>query len=53
MLSRMDKPLILDIGCGSGISTLELARRSQGEINRKKRNLGYDYLPRIETPYGS
>ncbi len=29
---RMDKPRILDIGCGSGISTLELARLGQGEI---------------------
>jgi len=28
----MDKPRILDIGCGSGISTLELARLSQGGI---------------------
>jgi len=32
MLPQMDKPRILDIGCGSGISTLELARLSQGEI---------------------
>jgi len=28
----MDKPRILDIGCGSGVSTLELARLSRGEI---------------------
>jgi ubiquinone/menaquinone biosynthesis C-methylase UbiE len=32
MLPQMDKPRILDIGCGSGIPTLELARLSQGEI---------------------
>ena len=32
MLPQMDKPLILDIGCGSGIPTLELARLSQGEV---------------------
>ena len=31
MLSQMDKPRILDIGCGSGAPTLELARLSQGE----------------------
>ena len=28
----MDRPRILDIGCGSGIPTLELARLSQGEV---------------------
>jgi ubiquinone/menaquinone biosynthesis C-methylase UbiE len=32
MLPQMDKPRILDIGCGSGIPTLELARLSNGEI---------------------
>lgn len=32
MLPKMDKPRILDIGCGSGIPTLELARLSQGEV---------------------
>ncbi|MFC1956441.1 class I SAM-dependent methyltransferase [Chloroflexota bacterium] len=32
MLPQMDRPRILDIGCGSGISTLELARLSQGEV---------------------
>jgi SAM-dependent methyltransferase len=32
MLPRLDKPRILDIGCGSGIPTLELARLSQGEV---------------------
>ena len=32
MLSEMDKPRILDVGCGSGIPTLELARLSQGEV---------------------
>jgi len=32
MLPKMDNPRILDIGCGSGVPTLELARLSQGEI---------------------
>jgi len=32
MLPQMDKPRILDIGCGSGIPTLELARLSNGEV---------------------
>jgi ubiquinone/menaquinone biosynthesis C-methylase UbiE len=32
MLPKMDKPRILDIGCGSGVSTLELARLSQGNV---------------------
>jgi len=32
MLPEMYRPRILDIGCGSGISTLELAKLSQGEI---------------------
>ena len=32
MLPQMNRPRILDIGCGSGIPTLELARLSQGEI---------------------
>ncbi|MFC2036084.1 class I SAM-dependent methyltransferase [Chloroflexota bacterium] len=32
MLPQMDKPRILDIGCGSGIPTLELARLSQEEV---------------------
>ncbi|MFC1912000.1 class I SAM-dependent methyltransferase [Chloroflexota bacterium] len=32
ILPQMDKPRILDIGCGSGIPTLELARLSQGEV---------------------
>ena len=32
MLPQIDKPRILDVGCGSGIPTLELVRLSQGEI---------------------
>jgi len=28
----MDRPRILDIGCGSGVSTLELARLSRGKV---------------------
>jgi len=32
MLPQMDKPRILDIGCGSGVPTLELARLSQGVV---------------------
>ncbi|MFH2034953.1 MAG: class I SAM-dependent methyltransferase [Candidatus Zixiibacteriota bacterium] len=32
MLPRLNKPRILDIGCGSGVATLELARISDGNI---------------------
>jgi ubiquinone/menaquinone biosynthesis C-methylase UbiE len=32
MLSQVAKPRILDIGCGSGIPTMELARLSQGDV---------------------
>ncbi|MFX1315777.1 MAG: class I SAM-dependent methyltransferase [Promethearchaeota archaeon] len=32
MLPKMDKPHILDIGCGTGIPTIELARLSNGVI---------------------
>ncbi len=32
LLPQIDKPRILDIGCGSGVPTLELARLSNGEI---------------------
>ncbi len=32
MLPHLDKPRILDMGCGSGVPTLELARLSQGEV---------------------
>jgi ubiquinone/menaquinone biosynthesis C-methylase UbiE len=32
MLPQLDRPRILDMGCGSGIPTLELARLSQGEV---------------------
>ena len=32
MLPRLDDPYILDIGCGTGVPTLELARLSNGQI---------------------
>ncbi|MFH1892252.1 MAG: class I SAM-dependent methyltransferase [Candidatus Zixiibacteriota bacterium] len=32
MLPELDEPRILDIGCGSGVPTIELARLSNGEI---------------------
>jgi len=32
MLPELDQPHILDIGCGSGVPTLELARLSDGQI---------------------
>jgi len=32
MLPKMNKPRILDIGCGSGVPTMELARLSKGDI---------------------
>ena len=39
MIPVINKPRILDIGCGSGVSTLELARLTDGEI------IGLDYTP--------
>ena len=32
MLPELDKPHILDVGCGSGVPTMELARLSNGQI---------------------
>lgn len=32
LLPKLDKPRILDVGCGSGVPTMELARLSNGEI---------------------
>ena len=32
MLPELDKPRILDVGCGSGVPTMELARLSNGQI---------------------
>jgi len=31
-LPKIEKPRILDIGCGSGVPTMELAKLSDGEI---------------------
>ena len=32
MLPKLSNPSILDVGCGSGISTMELARLSRGKV---------------------
>jgi ubiquinone/menaquinone biosynthesis C-methylase UbiE len=32
MIPQMDRPFILDVGCGSGVPTLELAEISNGQI---------------------
>ena len=32
MLPELDKPRVLDVGCGSGVPTMELARLSNGQI---------------------
>lgn len=32
MLPELDEPRILDVGCGSGVPTMELARLSKGEV---------------------
>jgi len=32
MLPKLEKPRILDVGCGSGVPTIELAKLSAGEI---------------------
>jgi len=32
MLPKLENPRILDVGCGTGIPTIELARLSQGEV---------------------
>lgn len=32
MLPKLEQPSILDIGCGSGLPTLELARLNNGKI---------------------
>ena len=60
LLPNLEKPRILDIGCGSGVPTIELAKLSNGEIvgvdtnqslldklNRKIKEIGL--LKRIST----
>lgn len=32
LLPRLDKPRILDVGCGSGVQTIELAKLSNGQV---------------------
>jgi ubiquinone/menaquinone biosynthesis C-methylase UbiE len=32
LLPELDKPCILDVGCGSGVPTMELAKLSNGEV---------------------
>ena len=32
MLPKLDNPRILDVGCGSGVPTMELARLTHGQI---------------------
>jgi len=32
MLPKLEEPRILDVGCGSGLSTIELAKLSDGEV---------------------
>ena len=39
MLPKLEKPRILDVGCGSGLPTIELAKLSDGEV------IGIDIAP--------
>ncbi|MFW9915144.1 MAG: class I SAM-dependent methyltransferase [Candidatus Thorarchaeota archaeon] len=41
MLSALDKPKILDIGCGTGVPTMELGRLTDGQI------MGIDINPEL------
>lgn len=38
MIPSIEKPLILDIGCGSGVPTIELAKLSDGQITAIDKN---------------
>jgi len=41
MLPKMEKPHILDVGCGPGGPTMELARVSQGDV------IGIEFFIRV------
>lgn len=49
MLPKLDKPKILDVGCGSGVTTMELARLTNGEIIGLDNNQGLLDMLAIKT----